>query len=324
MTKTTLAGLGLTLSAAALPMLPMSSQAAELGAVDEPIKLAINEWTGQHVTTHVIGEILEEAGYTVEYVTAGYFNMFQAMGEGELHAALEVWTSNVSDQFGEQVEAGNVVDVADLGLAAKEGFAYPAHVAEICPGLPAWEALVECAPKFATAETIPQGRLVDYPADWGTPGADRVEGLGLPYKAVPAGSEGALIAELRASTEKKSPLLIIFWQPHWAMSAYDVQFVDLPEGTEACYEDPAWGPNPAAVADCDFIPTRIFKAAWAGFEEKWPAAYEILEGVRFSTEDQQPMMGEIDVDGRSVEEVAAEWVANNEAEWRPIVDAALN
>ena len=72
------------------------------------------------------------------------------------------------------------------------------------------------------------GRLVDYPADWGTPGADRMTGFGLPFKAVPAGSEGALIAELRASTEKKTPLLITFWQPHWAMSAYDVQFVELP------------------------------------------------------------------------------------------------
>jgi glycine betaine/proline transport system substrate-binding protein len=298
--------------------------AADLGATDRPIRLAINEWTGQHVSTHIGGEILKRAGYEVEYVTAGYFNMYQAMGEGEISAALEVWTSNVSDQFGEQQAAGNVVDVSGLGLEAKEGFAYPAHVEEMCPGLPDWEALKDCAGTFATAETIPMGRLVDYPADWGTPGADRVTGLELPFKAVPAGSEGALIAELRASTEKKSPLLILFWQPHWAMSAYDVRFVALPEGTPECYEDASWGVNPNATADCDFIPTRIFKAAWAGFEETWPAAYEILEAYQLTTAQQQPLMGAVDVDGRSVEEVAAEWVDANEAIWRPWVDAALN
>ena len=33
--------------------------AAELGATDEPIKLALNEWTGQHITTRVAGEILQ-------------------------------------------------------------------------------------------------------------------------------------------------------------------------------------------------------------------------------------------------------------------------
>jgi glycine betaine/proline transport system substrate-binding protein len=299
-------------------------QAADLGATDRPIRLAINEWTGQHVSTHIGGEILKRAGYEVEYVTAGYFNMYQAMGEGEISAALEVWTSNVSDQFGEQQAAGNVVDVSGLGLEAKEGFAYPAHVEEMCPGLPDWEALKACAGTFATAETIPMGRLVDYPADWGTPGADRVTGLELPFKAVPAGSEGALIAELRASTEKKSPLLILFWQPHWAMSAYDVKFVALPEGTDACYEDASWGVNPNATADCDFIPTRIFKAAWSGFAETWPAAYEIIDAYRLTTEEQQPLMGAVDVDGRSVEEVAAEWVDANEAIWRPWVDAAPN
>ncbi|MEL7139254.1 MAG: ABC transporter substrate-binding protein, partial [Pseudomonadota bacterium] len=267
---------------------------------------------------------LKAAGYQVEYVTAGYFNMWEAMGEGEIHAALEVWSSNVSEGYGKQKDAGTVVEISDLGLEAKEGFAYPAHVAELCPGLPAWEALQDCAIQFATAETLPAGRLVDYPADWGTPGQDRLTGLELPYKAVPAGSEGALIAELRASTEKKSPLLIVFWQPHWAMSAYDVQFVDLPVGEAACYEDAAWGPNPNAVNDCDFIPTRVFKTAWSGFAEKWPAAYEILTNYQMSTEAQQPLMGEIDVDGKAVEDAVAAWMAANEGAWKPVVDTAVN
>ncbi len=315
MLRTTVAGLAL---AAGFGM----AQAAEMGAVDEPIKLAINEWTGQHVSTHVAGEMLKAAGYNVEYVTAGYMNMWQAMADGELHAAIEVWSSNVSDQFAALAAEGKVADLGDLELAAKEGFAYPAHVAKLCPGLPAWEALQACAPVFATAETLPMGRLVDYPADWGTPGADRATGLELPFKAVPAGSEGALIAELRASTEKQSPLLIVFWQPHWAMSAYDVQWVELPQGEAACYEDASWGPNPNAVNDCDFIPTRIFKTGWSGIADKWPAAHEILSNMTLSVEAQQPMMGAIDVDGKAIEDVVGAWMAENEAAWKPVVDAA--
>lgn len=308
----------------ALTALAGSVSSAELGAVNEPIKLAINEWTGQHVTTHIAGEMLKAAGYQVEYFTAGMMNQFQAIGDGDVHATLEIWSSNVSDEYAKQVAAGGVVEIGDLGLDAKEGIAYPAHVADICPGLPAWEALADCAQKFATAETIPQGRLVDYPADWGTPGADRMTGLNLPFKAVPAGSEGALITELRAATEKKSPLLITFWQPHWAMSAYDVQFVDLPVGNEACFTDPAWGPNPNAVNDCDFAPSRIFKAAWSGTAEKWPAAFEILSNYQLAVEDQQPMMGAIDVEGGAVETVVADWMAAHPDRWRPVVDAALN
>lgn len=314
-----------TISLAALvAVLGSGAFATEMGAVDEPIRLAINEWTGQHITTHIAGEMLKAAGYQVEYVTAGYMNMYQAMADGELHAAVEIWSSNVSDDYAKKVAEGGIVELGDLGLAAKEGIAYPAHVADLCPGLPAWEALKACSMAFASAETIPNGRLVDYPADWGTPGADRMTGLDLPFKAVPAGSEGALITELRSSTERKSPLLITFWQPHWAMSAYDVKFVDLPVGEEACFNDPAWGPNPNAVNDCDFAPTRIFKGAWSGMEDKWPAAYEILSNYTLSVDAQQPMMGAIDVDGGSVETVVADWMAANEAAWKPVVDAALN
>lgn len=315
-------GLAFALMFLASTALSGPAQAAELGAVNEPIKLAINEWTGQHISTRIGGALLEAAGYQVEYVPAGYMNMWQAMGDGEIHAALEVWTSNVSDLFGKLEAAGKVVDLSDLGLEAREGIAYPAHVAEICDGLPAWKALRDCAAQFATAETIPEGRLVDYPADWGTPGADRMAGLELPFKAIPAGSEAALIAEIRASTTKKSPLLITFWQPHWAISAYDMKWVALPPGEQACYDDPSWGTNPNAVNDCDFLPSRIFKAGWSGLQEKWPAAYEILTNYTLSTGDQQVMMGAVDVDGEPVEDIVAAWVDENRADWQPVVNAA--
>ena len=146
-----------------------AASAADMGATDEPIKLAINEWTGQHVTTHVAGEMLKAAGYEVEFVTAGMMNQFQALADGDIHATLEIWSSNVSDEYARKIDEGTVIEIGDLGLDAKEGLAYPAHVADLCPGLPAWEALKDCAQVFATAETLPMGRLVDYPADWGTP-----------------------------------------------------------------------------------------------------------------------------------------------------------
>jgi ABC-type proline/glycine betaine transport system substrate-binding protein len=74
----------------AASMVAGAGNAAELGAVDQPIKLAINEWTGQHVTTHIAGEMLKAAGYKVEYVTAGMMNQFQAIADGEIHATLEM------------------------------------------------------------------------------------------------------------------------------------------------------------------------------------------------------------------------------------------
>ncbi|KGJ03241.1 glycine betaine/proline transport system substrate-binding protein [Paracoccus halophilus] len=297
--------------------------AAELGAVDEPIKLAVNEWTGQHITTLIAGHMLKEAGYKVEYITAGYQNMWPAMAEGDLDAAVEVWESNVPQGYYQLRDGGRLEDLGALGLDAREGFVYPAYMEEQCPGLPDWQALAACAANFATVETLPQGRLVDYPGEWGTPGADRMAALNLPFKAIPAGSEGALVAEFKAAQSQKTPLLAVFWQPHWAITAFDLKFTKLPEGTEACYADASAGPNPDVTGDCDFLPTRVFKAAWPGLKEKWPAAHEILTNLQLSVEQQQPLMGAVDVDGRPAEQVVAEWVAANESAWRPIVDAAI-
>ncbi|MGI9483489.1 MAG: ABC transporter substrate-binding protein [Hyphomicrobiales bacterium] len=312
------------LAAAAMSMalgLP-GAFAAEMGAKDEAIKLAINEWTGQHISTHIAGETLKKAGYKVEYITAGYDSQFTALGDGELHGTMEVWSSNAPDLWNKMADAGKVVDIGDTGLEAREGFVYPVHVKEVCPGLPKWEALKECAAKFATAETLPQGRLIDYPADWGTPGADRLKGLELPFKAVPAGSEGALISELKASVAKKTPLLIVFWQPHWALSKYETEWVDLPKAEDACFNDPKWGVNENAVNDCDFAPARVFKVVWTGFEKKWPAAHTILKNVTIPTTDQQNMMAQIDQEGGKLEAVVADWMGKNEAMWKKWVAAS--
>ena len=109
--KTVKGLLGEAVIAASVASLP--ANALEMGATDKAIKLAINEWTGQHLSTRVAGAILERAGYSVEYVTAGYGPQFIALGEGDLHATLEIWTSNAPGQFGEAEAAGKVVDIGD-------------------------------------------------------------------------------------------------------------------------------------------------------------------------------------------------------------------
>lgn len=300
-----------------------ASWSAELGAADETIKLAINEWTGQVVTTHVAGNLLERIGYSVEYVAAGNYPQHQALADGDIHATLEVWTNNSGDIYPIKKEAGEIVDIGSLGLQTNEGWVYPKHMEEMCPGLPNWEALIDCKDVMVTPDTFPQGRILSYPADWGTRSADIIAGLELDYKAIPAGNEGALVAELKGAQTGQKPLVMMFWAPHWIFAEVEVGWVQLPEWAPECHTDPAWGPNPDAVNDCGvFIPDTM-KVAWSGFEEKWPAAWELLSSYVMDTGQQEAMIGAVDNEGREVEEVAAEWAEQNEAVWKPWVDAAL-
>ncbi|HUG61414.1 MAG TPA: glycine betaine ABC transporter substrate-binding protein, partial [Methylomirabilota bacterium] len=78
-------GLGL----AALAFAPVGAAAQAESA--DPIKLTLHDWTGQLITTQIMGEVLQKAGYNVEYVQADYLAQFAGLKTGDLHVAMEIW-----------------------------------------------------------------------------------------------------------------------------------------------------------------------------------------------------------------------------------------
>lgn len=288
----------------------------------DPIKLTINEWTGQTITTHIAGDILKSMGYNVEYVVAGYFPQMTALQDGSVSAALEIWTTNIGDAYDKAIATKNVVDIGALGLKPVETWFYPAYVEEKCPGLPDLQALKNCADVFATADTLPDGRLLDYPADWGTTNVDRLKALGLPFVSVPAGSEGALVAEIQAAFAKKEPLLVMFFSPHWIFSELDLKPIQLPPYEDGCFDRPDVGLNKDATYDCDFVRGDVRKVAWSGLEAKWPAASKILKSLEVTNEQQIPLINLIDKQGKSLDEVSKVWMDENQATWKAWVTEA--
>ncbi len=105
-----------------------TATAAPLGATGEPIKLAVLEWTGQHVTTHIVGQLLQKMSYKVEYVTAGNFPEFSGLADGTLSASVEIWMNNVGDIFPKVLAEKKIEDVGSLKLETKEGWIYPKYM----------------------------------------------------------------------------------------------------------------------------------------------------------------------------------------------------
>jgi len=300
----------------------VAASAAEMGAVDEPIKLAINEWTGQHITTKIAGEVLSRMGYTVEYVTAGYYPQMTALQDNTITASLEIWSSNIGELMTDAINSGNVVAIGDLGLEIGETWHFNNAAKEACPGLPDWKALKDCGKKLAVAETYPDGRLLDYPVEWGTTNVDRIKALDLPLKSVPGGSEGALVVEIKAAEEKNEPLLVMFWSPHWVTENIELHRVELPPYFDGCYEDASAGINPDMTYDCNWQGGHVDKVAWVGMKDKWPAAHAFLSSFQLTKPQQVPMLGAIDNRGEDLDTVVKAWVDANESIWRPWVDAA--
>ena len=284
----------------------------------DPIKLTLHDWTGQLITTQLMGEVLEEAGLNVEYVQADYLAHFAGLETGDLHVAMEMWETTGREAMDAATATGKVVNVGPTGMKAKEEWWYPAYMAERCPGLPNWEALKDaaCAEAFSTAETAPKGRYLGGPVTWGGFDDERVEALDLPFEVIHAGTDAALFAELESAIQREAPVLLWVYAPHWAPAKYEGEWVEFPEYTAECYNDPSWGLNPDMAYDCGKPFGEIWKVAWAGVQDKWPTAYSAIEAFTISNDDMGAMITEVDLNGKTVEQVVADWMAANEGTWK--------
>ncbi len=298
------------LSALAIALLSIGIAKADVESTD-PIKLTLHDWSGQLINTRILGSILQKAGYNVEYVQADYIAQFAGLKTGDLHLAVEIWETTGREALDEANASGKVVTVGETGLMAIEEWWYPSYMKERCPGLPNWEALKDCAEEFSTAETAPNGRYLGGPVTWGGFDDERVEALELDFEVVHAGTDAALFAELESAYQRQDPIILWIYTPHWAPSKYEGEFVEFPPYSAECYSDPSVGINPNLAYDCGKPRGPIWKAAWAGLQDKWPGAYSIIEAYKLDNEEMSAMVGKADLDGVKIETVVSDWMSAN-------------
>ena len=127
-----------------------------------------------------------------------------------------------------------------------------------------------------------------------------------------AGTDANMFAELESAYQRKAPILLWIYSPHWAVAKYEGEWVEFPEYTNECYNDPAWGMNKDMAYDCGKPFGEIWKYAWAGMKDKWPVAYNIAKNYQFEAAEMNALISQVDLDGTSLEEVATAWVAANQ------------
>jgi glycine betaine/proline transport system substrate-binding protein len=284
----------------------------------DPIKLTLHDWTGQLITTQIMGEVLQRAGYNVEYIQADYLAQFAGLETGDLDVAMEMWETTGREAMDAAIATGNVENFGPTGMQAKEEWWYPAYMVERCPGLPNWEALKDpaCAEAFSTAETAPKGRYLGGPVTWGGFDDERVEALGLPFEVIHAGTDAALFAELESAYQRQAPIMLWVYAPHWAPAKYDGAWVEFPEYSPECYNDPSVGVNPDMAYDCGKPHGEIWKVGWAGVADKWPGAYAAIKAFTIDNTEMGQMITDVDLNGETVDAVVAAWMDANEARWK--------
>jgi glycine betaine/proline transport system substrate-binding protein len=150
---------------------------------------------------------------------------------------------------------------------------------------------------------------------WGGFDDERVEALGLPFEVIHAGTDAALFAELESAYQRKAPILLWIYAPHWAPAKYKGEWVEFPKYSKECYADPATGLNPDAAYDCGKPFGPIWKVGWGGVKDKWPGAYKAIKAFNINNDEMGAMITKVDLDGKKLSDVVAEWMGANEARW---------
>ena len=282
----------------------------------DPIVIPTHNWSSQIVMSHVVGQIFESMGNSVEYVSTDSQAVYESVRLGDVTLEMEVWEGAFGPAFETAMEKGGLHDAGDHDAITREDWWYPLWTKEACPGLPDWEALNACAAAFATPETGEKGRFLGGPVDWLKHDHERVDALDMDFVVVNAGSAAALWAEIGAAEKDKKPVVVFNWTPNFAEAVWPGEFVEFPEWEAGCDSDPSVGPNPDATYDCGNPANGYLKiAAWDGMKDKWPAAYETLTQISFTNPQIAEMAKLVDIDELEPEEAAAVWLEENPDVW---------
>jgi glycine betaine/proline transport system substrate-binding protein len=282
-------------------------------AGDKPtINLVVNAWTASALNVEIAKQLIEtELGYPVEVVAIDEnAAMFTGLSDGTVDAVLELWPSGVTAAEQAFFDDGTVLNIGELGTVGKIGWFVPSYVIDEHPELATWEGFADPANAalFATAETGDLGRFLGTDPSYSQYDEAIIENLDLPFQVVFSGSEPATVAELDARFAAQEPIVMYWWTPTAAVAKYDLVNVALPEYSEECYADPA-------AIDCDYPEDVLIKIASAQLQEKAPDVFAFLEAFTITTEDQLSMLPPVEIDGEDAADVAAQWIADNEAVW---------
>ncbi|WP_432286223.1 ABC transporter substrate-binding protein [Aminobacter sp. BA135] len=272
----------------------------------DPIRIAQHDWAGSEFSSHLLARLLGELGYNVEVVTIDSSSVYTALENGDLAFQVEAWSSN-HPEMPPLIKAGKMTDVGESGLQGMDRYWYPDYVKDMCPGLPDYKALSGCAKLFATAETGEKGRLLVYPESWGGHDEERLANLGLNFEVVHAGSEAALLAEVKSAVQRKAPILAWLYEPHWAPVQFKGQYVTLPPYTEECYATKSYA--------CERPHGRIYKLAWNDAKAKWPQAFKVFEAFKLDNKEYGESLIDISLNGKSVSEAIDIWMEKNKDRW---------
>jgi glycine betaine/proline transport system substrate-binding protein len=286
------------------------------GGTSETVDIAVNPWVGYEANAGVVGYLIKsQIGNKVEYKELTEQVSWEGFESGTVDAILENWGHQ--DLAKTYITDKKVaVDAGSTGVDGIIGWYVPPWMVTKYPDITDWNNLNKYADLFKTSESGDKGQLLDGDPSFVTSDEGIINGLGLNYKVVYAGSEAALIEAFRKAEQNKTPLIGYFYSPQWFLNEVPLVHVNLPPWKEGCDADPT-------KITCDYAPYNgLNKIISASLETKAPKAAAFIKNFKWTAADQNEVANDITNNKMSREDAGKKWADAHQDKWKAWIPAS--
>jgi glycine betaine/proline transport system substrate-binding protein len=253
------------------------------------IVISHTAWEDALVTSHIVEELLTEAGYSVELVQLDPAILFSSLASGQSDFSVSPWLPLSHGPYYEQFE-DQLEYLGYHATGAQNALVVPAYMeVDSIPELTDEAGQVITGMEPGAAMTVLTNEALEvYP---NLSGWEHHES-----------STGAMLTEVDQAIRQEEEIVFPGWTPHWMFIEYDLKMLEDPENVYGGGEDLS-------------IVSRL------GFSEEHPEIASFLDGFEWSVDDVSQAMLYVS-EGLSADQAADRWMSENPdkvEEWRGLL-----
>ncbi|MGZ0655610.1 glycine betaine ABC transporter substrate-binding protein [Coraliomargarita sp. W4R53] len=261
---------------------------SSLGLSAETVKIAYPNWAEGIAMTNLAAAVLQdEMGYDVELTQADPGVIYAAVADGDQDLFLDAWLPNTHseywDKYAKQLE--NLGTTFGYGVT---GLVVPSYM-EI-NSIEDLNSIADDLDGQITGIGIGAGIAMNTNI--------AIEEYDLDLEQINS-SGPAMTAALADAIERKKPIVVTGWKPHWMFGRFDLKVLEDPKG----------------VYPID----GLRKVARPGFSQDLPDVAEFMKNFTMTEEQLLSLMLLIDDSDAPALDIASDWARDN----RPLVDSWL-
>lgn len=190
----------------------------------ETVEIGWTAWSDAEFVTRLAAKLIEDNFDTnVELTQTDIAPQFQGVAQGDIDLMLMAWLPGTHAEYWERV-GQDVVSLGVLYTDARLGWVVPSYVPE-----DQLASIADLTNDEVREQLGGQIQGIDPGAGLTRLSEEAIESYGLDYELVLA-SDAAMTAALDRAVRNEDWIVVTGWSPHWKFGAYELRYLEDPEG----------------------------------------------------------------------------------------------